>query len=217
MAVKAYSSEDIIDKVIYSGVINTTNGGIVGHVTTGIGQYGYPVGIYSTNGTTWNDCVSVDSAIVGGTVAGIECSSSGVVTYFTQPGTDGGLSVTIKYVLLAIDSPNVLPTLPTFTTPMSFSTENVYRKIVASNTISGINNSSLVTIAHGQSGVPLLGLWASGFGGGSLITSGMEGFATISNGNLSGVFTAMDSTNIYIRSINGDYSTAYYRIYSETQ
>jgi hypothetical protein len=212
---KTYTSNDTIDMVIAAGTIQPS----VSNATydTGVGQYGYPLGVYSTDGgSTWNDCWGAgqlfDNSFLG---VNISCDSSGVLHF------NNGPSNIIKFVLLATDSPSPL-NAPTSTTlggnVVAYQTGNVaYREILASATINGINDGVERIIAHGQSGVPVVAAWTKGFTGSNNITPFVTAVQLKSSPTIDTDYFLEDGTNLYIHSPAGatTYNTAYYRLYDE--
>lgn len=213
------SSTFTIDNVIFSdkrtltvnNTISTTAQQFT--ITTGINQYGRPLGIYSTDSeTTWNDMGGPSnpqsSLLAHATKPSLEVtplvSSTGVITINvlvnSTIGSGSTFSLVVATCLLAVDSPGSLPSLPTLAGKTARGTVTNtagtvrYRQIQAKGIYtmpSTVGSPYYETVAHNLGYVPTVNCWNND----TLESSQDYLQATLYTAGGNGVL--VDSTNLY--------------------
>lgn len=221
---KSFNSGDTIDKIIFAGELQMFSNGGSGVYATGISQFAYPVGIFSTDGgITWSDCsgwgfftnVGVGARIM----TTIRVDSNGMVTCNANAynGASTSLTVIVRFALIALDNPTAGIVNPVSgVTPTSYSnvSDGSYREIALSGKVTGFDSGSTSTIAHGRNGLPTAINFAAGFLNNNVVP--FSGFISFQSGIVrDGYCVYYDNTNIYARSGVGSYNIWYYRVYKE--
>lgn len=243
----SYYSGSIIDQVLFSQVINTSVVNSVASSTlnygsTTIGQFAWPIGIYSYDGgLTYNDFVP--TTLPGGSLLTHATSTTAPAVFVTPKvdasgnltfainvkstvGAGGTIPLILKIALLATATPS-----STFGPPIQSSNDNpqAYGSIHRSQPLQNrqINTDAtsplsagvlnIFTIAHGLGVIPNPQVWHY-----DTFTNTIKGNfwrntwkpIGANNGDVTGI--AMDSTNLYISpeaALTNSYQQ--YRLYKE--
>lgn len=230
-----YNSNDEIDMVIYA---NTSSYSESGHTTytenifTPIAQTGRPVGIYSLdNGATWNDVggssnsSSVDANITIQPLVLVTArvDDAGIV-YSMGTTTTNAFTIIIKLVILAEDSPGILPSpVVNSSNPYAYTSSQGgnYRKIIQRDIVTGTNDGAIHTVAHNLGKIPIVNSWTTSTGNNGKQYHHSQAVSVDSRWDSSipgsGYVVAYDNTNIYANFlvVSNDYEEFLYRIYQE--
>lgn len=229
-----FSSNFDMDTVIYASSNTYNLSGSTSYTETinsGINQYGRPVGVYSSDGgTTWNDMFSTTSGwtvdnnitIKPTLIVSPQVDSSGNIVYYINAPNTGSFTLQTKIVLLAVDSPGVLPT-PVVQSSNHFAYTSSfggnYRKIVQKGIVTGTNDGAIHTVPTNLGKIPIVNSWSYGDNGTGYVDkiqscSVDSRWTTNSTGN--GYVIAYDDNNIYVQFVaSTEYYEYLYRIYQE--
>lgn len=223
------------DQVIYSvtttdATLTTGSHSAFYEIPTPIGQYAYPIGMFSYDGgVTWNDfgftlpIATTYASVQPGVQIQPSVDASGNIFFNGVNNTAGTVTLILRVALLASYAPGPVPVPATLTQNTSYTNDarplpsptflnfflppySSYRRI-ASDTVSGTGDH---TVAHGQSAVPNFMFWVNV---GGFITMNAIGWQ--STGSLGVLGIHMDSTNIVFHVDAGTYNNCYYRTYKD--
>ena len=169
-----YYSNSEIDKVIYANTYSVTLSGgfyVPPPIVTNLNQFARPIGIYSVdNGTTWYDIGGVAPASslnppLGTSFPGLTLNVDGngnVTPNYYSPTYP--VTFIVKFVLLAVDSPDIMPTpvAVNSTNPYSYTSNlgGTYRQIDQAISVTPISTGYYQTIPLKTPGkIPIVQFW----------------------------------------------------------